>query len=672
MTGLTERPTSPTSGPSTGCNFGSITGSGAAYTVTATGCSAGTVIVRVRTNAVADAAGNQNAQTDGPTVTIDRTAPTVTINQAVGQPDPTNASPINFTATFSEQVTGFATGDVTVAGTSGGTKTGTVTGGPTTYLVAVTGMTVSGTVTATIPAGRATDLAGNNNTASTSTDNSVTWNRATHLGFVQQPTDTVYRATITPAVTVAVLDDNGLVVTESTASITLTLAPAGPTLGGTLTHAAVAGVATFNNLTVNQVGTYTLNATATGLTGTASASFQITPAALTVTANSRTKVYGQTVTFAGTEFTTSGLLGTDTVTSVTLTSAGAAATATVAGSPYPITPSNAIGTGLANYAISYVNGSLTVNTAPPVGHGHGSDEGLRPGGRLRAAPSSRPSGLLNGDSVTSVTLASPGAAATATVAGSPYPITPSAAIGTGLANYAISYTNGTLTVGPAALTITADDRTKTYGQAVVFAGTEFTTSGLQNADAVSSVTLASAGAAATATVAGSPYPIAPSNAVGTGLANYTISYVNGTLTVDLAPLTITADDATKTYGQTVTFAGTEFTTIGLQNADAVTSVTLSSAGAAATATVAGSPYAIVASAAVGTGLAQLRHHLRRRPAHGEPGRPHDRRQRRRQDVWPGRRLRSDGVPGLRPAQRGHRRQRHALQHRRRCHGPGLR
>ncbi len=96
------------------------------------GCSQGTVIVRLRTNAVVDAAGNQSAQTDGPTVTIDRTAPTVTINQAVGQADPTNASPISFTADFSEQVTGFATGDVTFAGTAGGTKTGTVTGGPTT------------------------------------------------------------------------------------------------------------------------------------------------------------------------------------------------------------------------------------------------------------------------------------------------------------------------------------------------------------------------------------------------------------------------------------------------------------------------------------------------------------------------------------------------------------
>ena len=51
-----------------------------------------------------DAAGNANTastSTDN-TVTFDATAPTVTINQAAGQADPTNSSPINFTAVFSE------------------------------------------------------------------------------------------------------------------------------------------------------------------------------------------------------------------------------------------------------------------------------------------------------------------------------------------------------------------------------------------------------------------------------------------------------------------------------------------------------------------------------------------------------------------------------------------
>ena len=588
-------------GTATGCTFGVPAGSGAAWTVTVTGCSEGTLIVRLRVNGVTDLAGNGNAVTNGATVTIDRTDPTVTINQALGQADPTNASPINFTAVFNETVFGFVTGDVAVGGSSGGVKTGTVSGGPTTYGVAVTGMTISGTVVASIAAAVATDTAGNGNAASTSADNTVLWFRATHVGFVQQPTDTIYRSTITPAVTVAILDASNNVVTESAATVSLTLAPAGPTLGGTLTVAAISGIATFSDLSVDQVGTYTLGATSGGLIGATSASFDILPAALTVTASDRTKTYGQTVVFAGTEFTTTGLVGPDTVTSVTLVSAGAAPTATVAGSPYAITPSAAVGTGLGNYTITYVSGELDVNPAPLT---ITADDRSKTYGQtvVFAGSEFSATGLLNADDVTSVTLTSAGAAPTATVAGSPYAIVPSAAVGTGLGNYTITYLNGLLTVTPAPLTITADDHSKVYGQTVVFAGSEFSTSGLLNSDSVASVTLVSPGAAATATVAGSPYPITPSAAVGTGLGNYAITYVDGELMLTPAPLTITADDRSKVYGQTVVFAGTEFSTSGLLNADDVTSVTLTSSGAIASATVAGSPYPITPSAAVGTGL----------------------------------------------------------------------
>ena len=87
------------------------------------------------------------------------------------------------------------------------------------------------------------------------------------------------------------------------------------------------------------------------------------PAPLTITANNLSKGYGQTVTFAGTEFTANGLVGSDTVTGVTLSSAGAGATAVVAGSPYSITASDAAGTGLANYTISYQPGTLTMGSA---------------------------------------------------------------------------------------------------------------------------------------------------------------------------------------------------------------------------------------------------------------------------------------------------------------------
>src|SRR5262249_34494246 len=78
--------------------------------------------------------------------------------------------------------------------------------------------------------------------------------------------------------------------------------------------------------------------------------------------NSLTKIYGETVTFAGTEFRTGAgqLVNGDTVSRVTLASAGAPATAPVAGSPYAITASAAVGTGLGNYTISYAPGQLTV------------------------------------------------------------------------------------------------------------------------------------------------------------------------------------------------------------------------------------------------------------------------------------------------------------------------
>ncbi|MHB1134208.1 MAG: beta strand repeat-containing protein [Chloroflexota bacterium] len=106
-------------------------------------------------------------------VTVDA-APTVTINQAAGQADPTSGSTINFTVVFSEVVTDFATGDVSLSGTAGA-STATVTGSGTTYNVAVTGMTTSGTVVATVAAGVAHDAAGNGNAASASTDNTVAY-----------------------------------------------------------------------------------------------------------------------------------------------------------------------------------------------------------------------------------------------------------------------------------------------------------------------------------------------------------------------------------------------------------------------------------------------------------------------------------------------------------------
>ncbi|MEP7137372.1 MAG: hypothetical protein ABI904_20805, partial [Chloroflexota bacterium] len=82
-------------------------------------------------------------------IIIDTTVPTVTINQAVAQADPTNTSPINFTVVFSKPVSGFIAADVTLS-----SGTAVVTGGPTTYNVAVSGM-AQGVLSASLPAGAA-------------------------------------------------------------------------------------------------------------------------------------------------------------------------------------------------------------------------------------------------------------------------------------------------------------------------------------------------------------------------------------------------------------------------------------------------------------------------------------------------------------------------------------
>jgi len=98
-------------------------------------------------------------------------------------------------------------------------------------------------------------------------------------------------------------------------------------------------------------------------------------------------------------------------------------------------------------------------------------------------------------------------------------------------------------------------------------------------------------------VAGSPYA---SSCSGAAAANYSFSYTPGTVTVGRRPIIIKAADLTKVYGNTLTFNGTEFTIVAptsLAPGDSVT-VTLTSAGAAASATVAGSPYVITPSAAV--------------------------------------------------------------------------
>lgn len=136
-----------------------------------------------------------------------------------------------------------------------------------------------------------------------------------------------------------------------------------------------------------------------------------------------------------------------------------------------------------------------------------------------------------------------------------------------LGNYASATTTATFTVNKASLTVTANNQSKTYGTTLSLGTTAFTTSGLLFSDAITSATLTSTGSVNTA--AAGTYNIVPSAASGNGLSNYTITYVNGTLTVNKAVLTITAANQNVNYGSSVvsvTSAGT-YTPTGFLNGD---------------------------------------------------------------------------------------------------------
>jgi hypothetical protein len=97
-----------------------------------------------------------------------------------GQANPTNVSPIVFQAVFSEAVSGFDESDVVLsASTAPGTLLASVLEiNPSTYSISVSGMTGTGDVIITIPAGAATAVAAppdRENIASTNTDNTVTY-----------------------------------------------------------------------------------------------------------------------------------------------------------------------------------------------------------------------------------------------------------------------------------------------------------------------------------------------------------------------------------------------------------------------------------------------------------------------------------------------------------------
>ena len=162
-------------------------------------------------------------------------------------------------------------------------------------------------------------------------------------------------------------------------------------------------------------------------------------------------------------------------------------------------------------------------------------------------------GLFAPDVVDGATMSSPGAAANATVAGGPYAIAVSAATGTGLSNYTITYADGWLTVAPRPLTVTMTAADKIYDGSDVATAAVVT-----DALAGDLVTLdhgqarfadRHAGAAKTVTLAGLALG-------GADAGNYSLGAAVATATAAIAPrpLTIAAAADARVYDGTTASA----------------------------------------------------------------------------------------------------------------------
>ncbi len=173
-------------------------------------------------------------------------------------------------------------------------------------------------------------------------------------------------------------------------------------------------------------------------------------------------------------------------------------------------------------------------------------------------------------------------------------------------------------ITPRPLAVNAVTDARTYNGSTSSVGA-LTVTGLQTGDTLNGAltqTFASKdvlGIGASTLVASGSYSVSDGN----GGNNYSVSVLTAPGTISPAPLTITAQDASKVYGQTPVLSG--FDASALVNGETVGSVTLSSAGQVATASVAGSPYAIVPSSATGGQLytGQLQHQLCERGAGGD-------------------------------------------------------
>ncbi|SFW48313.1 MBG domain-containing protein, partial [Chitinophaga sancti] len=331
---------------------------------------------------------------------------------------------------------------------------------------------------------------------------------------------------------------------------------AGVLTGTLIYNGSSQGAVNVGSYVISPLGLSAVNYTITYVAG----SLSIGKAAFTVTADDATKTYDGVGYSGGNGVSYSGFVNSENagVLTGTLIYSGSSQGAVNVGS-YVISPS---GLSAANYTITYVDGSLSISktsltvtaddaTKTYDGVGYSGGNGVSYSGFVN----SETAGVLTG------TLSYNGSSQGAVNVGT-YVISPS---GLSAANYSITYVDGSLSIAKAALTVTAIDATKTYDGVSYSGGNGVSYNGFVNSENASVLTgtLTYSGSSQGAMNVGS-YVISPS---GLSAANYTITYVDGSLNIGKAALTVTANNATKTYDGVIYSGGNGVSYSGFVNSE---------------------------------------------------------------------------------------------------------
>jgi filamentous hemagglutinin family protein len=343
-------------------------------------------------------------------------------------------------------------------------------------------------------------------------------------------------------------------------------------LGGAVSWTTVADTSSHVGSFAIDGSGYTSNNYSFVQAGGNATALSVTARPITVTADNQNRFYGDANASTGSFAVTGGTLVNGDALNASLGVSSPATLTSNVGS-YALTPNSATFSSGASsdYTITYADGSLSI-TARPITL-TANDQSRIYGNANPAAGtfSIGGNGLANSDAL-NASLSVSSAATLASHVGS-YGLTPSAALFTtgSASNYAITYADGALAITARPITLTANDQNRVFGDAnPTSGGFAVGGDGLANSDALGS-TLTVASLATLTSDVGS-YNLTPSSAVFTtgAVSDYSITYADGSLSITARPITLTADNQNRIYGEANPATGSFTVTSGnLANSDAL-------------------------------------------------------------------------------------------------------